>query len=92
MATYVEIQAFRSDLTSCFGCLCSPKAATKLDPSSNSLSCAASGSITEQHMPKERPSRLRAGVKGDSRGERPVTAGAIVIPNHFDIVVSLLRR
>ena len=64
------------------GCLCSPNAATKLDPSSNSLSIAASGSITEQHMPKGRPSRLRAWVEGDSKGD----------PIHFDIVVSLPRR
>jgi hypothetical protein len=34
-------------------------------------------------MPKGRPSKLR---------KRPVTAGAIVIPIHFDIVVSLPRR
>ena len=51
------------------------------DPSSNSLSPADSGSITELDMPKGRPSRLR-----------PVTAGAIVIPIHFAIVVSLPRR
>jgi len=56
---------------------------TKLDPNSNSLSFADSGSITELDMPKGRPSRLR---------KRPVTAGAIVIPIHFDIVVSLPRR
>src|SRR5207244_7619525 len=65
------------------GCRCSANAVTKLDPNSNSLSFADSGSITELDMPKGRPSRLR---------KRPVTAGAIVIPIHFDIVVSLPRR
>lgn len=67
--------------------------ATKLDPSSNSLSLEDSGSIRELDMPKRRPSRLRTWVEGDSRRERPVTAGAIVIiPIHFDTVVSLPRR
>src|SRR6185503_8123223 len=61
------------------GCRWSANAVTKLDPSANSLSRADSGSITEQDMPNGRPSRLR---------ERPVTAGAIVIPIHFAIVVS----
>src|SRR5207245_9031903 len=65
------------------GCRRSANAVTKLEPSSNSLSLADSGSITELDMPKGRPSRLR---------KRPVTAGAIVIPIHFDIVVSLPRR
>jgi len=65
------------------GCRCSAKAVTKLEPSSNSRSLADSGSITELDMPKGRPSRLR---------KRPVTAGAIVIPIHLDIVVSLPRR
>src|SRR5689334_20513555 len=65
------------------GCRRSANAVTKLDPSSNSLSLADSGSITELDMPKGRPSRLR---------KRPVTAGAIVIPIHFDIVVSLPRQ
>ena len=65
------------------GCRCSANAVTKLEPSSNSLSLADSGSITELDMPKGRPSRLR---------KRPVTAGAIVIPIHFDIVVSLPSR
>jgi len=65
------------------GCRRSANAVTKLDPSSNSLSLADSGSITELDMPKGRPSRLR---------KRPVTAGAMVIPIHFDIVVSLPRR
>src|SRR4029453_19597067 len=65
------------------GCRCSANAVTKLDPSSNSLSRADSGSITEQDGPKGRSSRLR---------KRPVTAGAIVIPIHFEIVFSLLIR
>jgi hypothetical protein len=64
-------------------CRWSANAVTKLDPSANSLSRADSGSITEQDMPNGRPSRLR---------ERPVTAGAIVIPIHFAIAVSLPRR
>jgi hypothetical protein len=55
---------------------------------SNSLSLEDSGSISELDMPKGRPSR-RTWVEGDSRRERPVTAGAIVIPIRFDTVVSL---
>jgi hypothetical protein len=74
------------------GCRCSADAVTKPDPSSNSLSLEDSGSISELDMPKGRPSRPRTWVEGDSRRERPVTAGAIVIPIHFDIVVSLPRR
>ena len=74
------------------GCRCSADAVTKPDPSSNSLSLEDSESISELDMPKERPSRLRTWVEGDSRRERPVTAGAIVIPIHFDIVVSSPRR
>ena len=65
------------------GCRWSANAVTKLDPSANSLSRADSGSITEQDMPNGRPSRLR---------KRSLTAGAIVIPIHFAIVVSLPRR
>src|SRR3989442_3985677 len=61
------------------GCRCSANAVTKLDPSSNSLSLEDSGSISALDMPKGRPSRLRAWVEGDSRRERPVTAGAIVL-------------
>jgi hypothetical protein len=71
---------------------CSANAVTKLDPVSNRLSLEDSGSISELDMPKGRPSRLRTWVEGGSRRERPVTAGAIVIPIHFDIVVSLPRR
>ena len=74
------------------GCRCSADAVTKPDPSSNSLSLEDSGSISELDMPKGRPSRPRTWVEGDSRRERPVTAGAIVIPIHSDIVVSLPRR
>src|SRR5712691_6706290 len=71
------------------GCLCSPNAVTKLDPSSNSLSLEGSGSISELPMPKGRPSRLRAWVGGDST---PTAAATIVTPVHLDIVVSLPKR
>jgi hypothetical protein len=73
----------RRSLRPGIGRLCCANAVTKLDPNSNSLSRADSGSIIELDMPKGRPSRLR---------KRPVTAGAIVIPIHFAIVVSLPRR